>query len=148
MQHLRNDAGLTGKDLSARRGWHPAKTTRIQKGAVLPWDEDIRTWCAACGADDLMATAHAVDSMYMEWRRLYRNGTRKVQQDWNTARADPYLPGLCLQCAPGLFQTAGFATALMEQITRFQGAPDDVAEAVAARIAIPACPHPPFRNNL
>ncbi|MEL5958877.1 DUF5753 domain-containing protein [Streptomyces sp. CLV115] len=36
---------------------------------------------------------------------------------------------------PGFFQTLGFATALMEQITAFQSTPDDVTEAVAARIA-------------
>jgi hypothetical protein len=36
---------------------------------------------------------------------------------------------------PGFLQTPAFATALMQQITRFQGTPDDVAEAVAARVA-------------
>lgn len=36
---------------------------------------------------------------------------------------------------PGFLQTPAFATALMTQITRFQGTPDDVAEAVAARVA-------------
>ncbi|SCD39910.1 Helix-turn-helix domain-containing protein [Streptomyces sp. DvalAA-14] len=51
LQHLRKDAGLTGKERSARCGWHPAKTTRIQKGDALPSDADIRTWCTACGAD-------------------------------------------------------------------------------------------------
>jgi hypothetical protein len=140
LQHLRKDAGLTGKELSARCGWHPAKTTRIQKGAVLPSDADIRIWCAACGADDqaddLIATARAVDSMYMEWRRLHRNGMRQVQQDWyalheQTRHCRVYVSNV----PPGFLQTPAFATALMEQITRFQGTPDDVAEAVAARVA-------------
>ncbi|MEU2134981.1 helix-turn-helix transcriptional regulator [Streptomyces sp. NPDC018352] len=138
--YLRKDAGLTGKYLSARCGWHPAKTTRIQKGAVLPSDADIRAWCAACGADDqaddLIATARAVDSMYMEWRRLHRNGMRQVQQDWyalheQTRHCRVYVSTL----PPGFLQTPAFATALMKQITRFQGTPDDVAEAVAARVA-------------
>lgn len=88
LQHLRKDAGLTGKELSARCGWHPSKSTRIQKGNAPPSDTDIRMWCAACGADDqaddLIATARAVDSMYLEWRRLHQGGMRKVQQDWNT----------------------------------------------------------------
>ncbi|MDQ0798268.1 transcriptional regulator with XRE-family HTH domain [Streptomyces sp. B1I3] len=44
LTHLRKDAGLTGKELSARCGWHPAKTTRIQKGDAAPSDTDIRTW--------------------------------------------------------------------------------------------------------
>ncbi|NSL43650.1 helix-turn-helix transcriptional regulator [Streptomyces sp. 8P21H-1] len=140
LTHLRKDAGLTGKELSARCGWHPAKTTRIQKGAAAPSDADIRIWCAACGADDqaddLIATARAVDSMYMEWRRLHRNGMRQVQEDWlalheQTRHCRVYLSNV----PPGFLQTPAFATALMQQITRFQGTPDDVAEAVAARVA-------------
>ncbi|WP_327372358.1 Scr1 family TA system antitoxin-like transcriptional regulator [Streptomyces sp. NBC_01217] len=140
LTHLRKDAGLTGKELSARCGWHPAKTSRIQKGDALPSDADIRTWCAACGADDqaddLIATARAVDSMYMEWRRLHRNGMRQVQQDWYDLHAQTRICRVYLSnVPPGFLQTPVFATALMNQITRFQGTPDDVAEAVAARVA-------------
>jgi len=69
-----------------RCGWHPAKTIRIQKGGAPPSGADIRTWCATCGADDqaddLIDTARAVDSMYLEWRRLHRTGMRRVQEDW------------------------------------------------------------------
>ncbi|MER0443283.1 helix-turn-helix transcriptional regulator [Streptomyces sp. Edi4] len=140
LQHLRKDAGLTGKELSARCGWHPAKTTRIQKGDALPSDADIRTWCAACGADDqaqdLIATARAVDSMYMEWRRLHQGGMRQVQQDWYDLHEQTRICRVYLSnVPPGFLQTPAFATALMNQITRFQGTPDDVAEAVAARVA-------------
>ncbi len=140
LMYLRQDAGLTGKELSARCGWHPAKTTRIQKGAAAPSDADIRTWCAACGADDqaddLIATARAVDSMYMEWRRLHQGGMRQVQEDWyalheQTRHCRVYLSNV----PPGFLQTPAFATALMNQITVFQGTPNDVAEAVAARVA-------------
>ncbi|TRV74004.1 helix-turn-helix domain-containing protein [Streptomyces sp. 130] len=140
LQHLRKDAGLTGKDLSARCGWHPAKTTRIQKGDAPPSDADIRAWCAACGADDqaddLIATARAVDSMYLEWRRLHKDGMRKVQQDWNTLHEQTRVCRVYVSnVPPGFLQTPSFATALMEQITAFQGTPNDVAEAVAARVA-------------
>ncbi|MFE3143359.1 helix-turn-helix domain-containing protein [Streptomyces scopuliridis] len=140
LQHLRKDAGLTGKELSSRCGWHPAKTTRLQKGDAAPSDTDIRTWCAACGADDqaddLIATARAVDSMYMEWRRLHQGGMRKVQQDWYDLHDQTRICRVYLSnVPPGFLQTPAFATALMTQITRFQGTPDDVAEAVAARVA-------------
>ncbi|MFF3768526.1 Scr1 family TA system antitoxin-like transcriptional regulator [Streptomyces sp. NPDC001922] len=139
LQHLRKDAGLTGKELSARCGWHPAKTTRIQKGDAPPSDADIRTWCAACNADDqaedLIATARAVDSMNLEWRRLHRTGMRKVQQDENTLHERTRVCRVYVSnVPPGFFQPPGFATALMEQITEFQGTPNDVTEAVAARI--------------
>ncbi|MFD5748985.1 helix-turn-helix domain-containing protein [Streptomyces sp. NPDC127033] len=139
LQHLRKDTGLTGKDLSARCGWHPAKTTRIQKGAASPSDADIRTWCAACGADDqaddLIATARAVDSMYMEWRRLNQGGMRQVQEDWYSLHQQTRRRVYLSNVPPGFLQTPAFATALMNQITTFQGTPNDVAEAVAARIA-------------
>lgn len=73
--------------------------------------------------------------MYMEWRRLHRNGMRQVQEDWlalheQTRHCRVYLSNV----PPGFLQTPAFATALMNQITRFQGTPD-VAEAVAARVA-------------
>ncbi|MFC9930295.1 helix-turn-helix domain-containing protein [Streptomyces sp. NPDC127190] len=138
--HLRKDAGLSGKELSARCGWHPAKTTRIQKGETAPSDADIRAWCAACGAEDqvadLIATARAVDSMYVEWRRLQRDGMRKVQEDFYRLHEQAQLCRVYVSnVVPGFFQTPAYATALMETITDFQGTPNDVSEAVAARVA-------------
>jgi hypothetical protein len=141
LQHLRKDAGLTGKELSARCGWHPAKTTRLQKGEAPPSDADIRTWCTACGADDqaddLIATARAVDSMYLEWRRLHRTGMRKVQDDWyelheRTRICRAYLSNRAAGLLP---DTRPSPPPSMEQITAFQGTPNDVSEAVAARVA-------------
>lgn len=138
--HLRKDAGLTGRELSARCGWHPAKTTRIQKAEALPSDADIRAWCAACGAEgqaeDLIATSRAVDSMYLEWGRLHRTGMRRTQEDFyalheQTEVCRAYVSNVI----PGFLQTPAYATALMGAITGFQGTPDDVAEAVAARVA-------------
>ncbi|MDX3642469.1 helix-turn-helix transcriptional regulator [Streptomyces sp. MB09-02B] len=140
LQHLRQDAGLTGKELSARCGWHPAKTTRIQKADATPSDADIRAWCSACGAegqaDDLIASARAVDSMYVEWRRIHKNGMRKVQEDFYTLHEQAAVCRVYSSNAvPGFFQTTDFATALMQSITDFQGTPNDVSEAVAARLA-------------
>ncbi|WP_405980215.1 helix-turn-helix domain-containing protein [Streptomyces sp. NBC_00158] len=140
LSHLRRDAGLTGRELSARCDWHPAKTTRIQKGEVAPSDSDIRAWCAACGAEDqvadLIATSRAVDSMYQEWRRLHRNGLRRSQENAYAANAQASLQRVYVSnVVPGFLQTAAYATALLSSITRFQGTPDDVTEAVAARVA-------------
>ncbi|SFY41585.1 Helix-turn-helix domain-containing protein [Streptomyces atratus] len=142
LQHLRRDAGLTGKELSARCGWHPAKTTRIQKGEAPPSDADIRTWCAACGADDqtedLIATARAVDSMYLEWRRLHRNGMRTVQEGWYAMHEQTRVCRVYVSnVPPGFFQTPAFATALMGQITTFQGTPNDVAKPSPPRSPAP-----------
>ncbi|UED87185.1 helix-turn-helix domain-containing protein [Streptomyces profundus] len=140
LAHLRQDAGLTGRELSARCGWHPAKTTRIQKARITPSDADIRAWCTACDAEDhavdLIATARTVDSMYLDWRRLHRTGMRKTQEDFyglhqQTEVCRSYVSNV----VPGFLQTPAYATALMSAITSFQGTPDDVSEAVAARLA-------------
>ncbi|MFJ8209711.1 helix-turn-helix domain-containing protein [Streptomyces sp. NPDC096033] len=140
LQHLRKDAGLTGRELSARCGWHPAKTTRLQKGEIAASDADIRAWCAATDSDDqapdLIATARAVDSMYQEWRRLHRNGMRKAQEDWTDRHRQARVCRTYVSnVVPGYLQTPAYATALMHSITAFQGTPDDVTEAVAARVA-------------
>lgn len=140
LSHLRRDAGLTGDELSVRCGWHPAKTSRIQSGKAMPTDTDIRVWCTACSADDqaedLIAAARAVDSMYQEWRRLHRNGMRRVQDDVNASVAQAaHQRVYTSNVVPGFFQTPAYATALMHSITDFQGTPNDVTEAVAARVA-------------
>ncbi|MFJ1708533.1 DUF5753 domain-containing protein [Kitasatospora sp. NPDC088346] len=138
LRELMFDAGIDGKELSARCGWHPAKTSRILGGKSAPAEDDLRAWCTACGAPgqaaDLIASLRTVELMYLEWRRLHRTGMRQVQegtlalhQDTSVCRA--YVSNV----VPGFLQTAAYATALMRSITAFQGTPDDVADAVAAR---------------
>lgn len=60
---------------------------------------------------------------------------RQVQQEsltlhQRTAVCRAYVSNV----VPGILQTAAYATALMRSITEFQGTPDDVADAVAARL--------------
>ncbi|WP_431781019.1 helix-turn-helix domain-containing protein [Streptomyces chumphonensis] len=140
LAHLMRDAGVSGRELSSRCRWHPAKTSRILHAKAVPSDADIRAWCTACGADeqvdDLIAVARAVESMYMEWRRLHRHGMRRVQEDVLTRNAAARLcRAYTSNVIPGFFQTAPYAEALIHAITDFQGTPDDVTQAVAARLA-------------
>ncbi|WKK25905.1 helix-turn-helix transcriptional regulator [Streptomyces olivoreticuli] len=137
---IRKDAGITGEELSARCGWHAAKTSRIQSGKAAPTDADLRAWCAACGAEeqaaDLIATARAADSMYVEWRRRHRTGLRHAQEQLISGYEKTSLFRIYVSnVIPGFFQTPEYATALMQSITEFHGTPDDVAEAVPARMA-------------
>ncbi|MFC1419310.1 helix-turn-helix domain-containing protein [Streptacidiphilus cavernicola] len=140
LSDLRKDAGLTGRELALACGWHPSKVSRIQAAKVPVADADLRAWCAATGAGDqvadLIAASRAVESMYWEWRRQHQRGMRAAQEDGFTTlersqRCRVYVSNV----VPGFFQTAEYATALMRSITEFQGTPDDVAEAVEARVA-------------
>lgn len=142
-QHLRKDAGLTGRELSARCGWHPAKTTRIQKGEAPPSDADIRTWCTACGADD-QADDQADDLIATAPRgRLDVPGVAPPARQRDAARtggllravrADPDLPGLPVQRAAGIFPDTRLRDRADGTDQRLP-TPNDVSEAVAARVA-------------
>ena len=136
---IRKDARLTGDELSSRCAWHPAKTSRIQSGKSAPSENDIRTWCRVCDADaqvpDLIAALRAVESAYVEWRRLQRTGLRDLQESYvpqyEKTRAFRIY---CSVVVPGLLQTPEYARALLESVVDFQGIPNDVPEAVTARM--------------
>jgi hypothetical protein len=73
--------------------------------------------------------------MYMEWRRLQRTGLRHLQE----SRVELYertrlFRVYCSTVIPGLLQTPAYATALLESIARFHNTPNDVEEAVEARM--------------
>ena len=139
LRDLRLDARLSAQDLSAAAGWHKAKTSRIESAKQAPSEDDIRAWCRVCGADrdvpDLIAASRAADSMYIEWRRLNRAGMRNLQDVRRPLHERTRLyKAYCPSVIPGFLQTPGYATALLSAITAFRGIPDDVAQAVAARI--------------
>lgn len=139
LRDIRLDAELTGKALSAAAGWHEAKTSRIESAKQTPSDSDIRVWCQVCllpdQAVDLIAASRAADSMYQEWRRLHRTGMRRLQEARRTLyERTRVFKVYCSTVVPGFLQTRGYATALMSAITAFQGTPDDVEEAVRARM--------------
>ena len=140
LREIRLDAGLTGREIAARCGWHPAKTSRLEAAKAVPSDADIRAWCTACEATDripdLIAASRSADSMYIEWRRLQRGGLRRLQE----SRVPLYESTRLFRTysshvMPGFLQTPEYATALLSAITEFRGTPNDVAEAVEARMA-------------
>jgi transcriptional regulator with XRE-family HTH domain len=140
LKEIRLDAGLTGLDLAVRCGWHKAKSSRIENAKTPPSDADIRAWTHVCGAEDqaadLIAASRTAESMYMEWKRKQRTGLRRLQESYiplyeRTSHFRVYSSDV----VPGFLQTPGYATALLSAITDFRGIPNDVAEAVEARMA-------------
>lgn len=77
-REIRNDAGLSARALAAATGQHFTRVSKIEHGVQAPSDQDIRDWCRACGAEEqvpeLIATARAVQSAYLEFRRQARSG--------------------------------------------------------------------------
>ncbi|MFJ6610306.1 helix-turn-helix domain-containing protein [Streptomyces sp. NPDC091289] len=139
LAELRREAGLTGRELARRCGWHPSKSSRLENARTPPTAEDITAWCGACGArdraGDLIASLRAAEGMWTEWRRMERSGLRQAQVNRlplyeRTQRFRSYSSWL----VPGLLQTRSYTTAVLEAVQRRRGLVDDVAEAVDARI--------------
>jgi transcriptional regulator with XRE-family HTH domain len=151
LKELRADAGITGPELASRCGWSHPKTYRIEGARTPPSAADIRAWCEACGvpgqAADIIAQSRTAESMYVEWRRKARTGLKQLQSSYvplfkSTKLFRIYSPTM----VPGLLQTEGYAMGLMSTITKFRQIPDDVAEAVAARLERSRIIHEPGRR--
>jgi transcriptional regulator with XRE-family HTH domain len=140
LRELRLDAHLSARALSAEAGWHEAKTSRIESAKQAPSEDDIRVWCSVCGAPkqviDLIAASRATDSAYIEWRRLNRSGMKHLQENKRPLYERTTLFKVyCSTLVPGLVQTPGYAAALLSSISTFRETPNDVEDAVAARIS-------------
>jgi transcriptional regulator with XRE-family HTH domain len=142
LRDIRLAAGLTGQELAARAGWHGgSKVSKIEHGTRPPSAADVRTWCQVCGvpaerAGELLAEQRAVAGMWVTYQRLNRAGLRRAQESVRPAFEQAalirsYQPRII----PGLLQTAGYTTVMLEISRDRQGASrDDIADAVAERM--------------
>jgi transcriptional regulator with XRE-family HTH domain len=139
LREIRKDAGLTGRTLAGLIGGHFTKVSRIENGDQTPSAEYLRAWCAACRAEDqlpdLIATARAIESMYLEWRRQTRAGMKHLMLS-----SVPLYERTTLfriyehNIIPGLFQTAEYSAAMLSYFIEFLDVPDDLDAAVQARM--------------
>jgi transcriptional regulator with XRE-family HTH domain len=140
LRELRKDAGLTGRALAAATGQHYTRVSKIEHGVQPPTDRDIRDWCRACGADDqaadLIATLRAIESAYLEFRRQGRAGMKRVLGAHTVALYEQTTLFRIYEhnVIPGLFQTADYSAAMLSFWIDFLETPNDLDEAVAARI--------------
>ncbi|MGW6911264.1 helix-turn-helix domain-containing protein [Streptomyces sp. NPDC054940] len=139
LREIRKDAGISGRELAVRCGWSESKSSRIENAKTPPSDRDIRAWCRACAADDqapdLIAANRQSADAHVQWRRLQRSGLRRLQESTGdlyqqTKTFRVYVSDV----VPGFLQTPGYAAALLSSIADFRGTPDDVSDAVAARM--------------
>jgi transcriptional regulator with XRE-family HTH domain len=140
LREIRKDAGLSGRALAAATSQHFTRVSKIENGVQHPTDQDIRAWCAACSAEpqipDLIATARAVESAYLEFQRQARAGMRRVLGAHTTARYERTSTFRIYEhnVIPGLFQTAAYSAAMLSFWIRFLDVPNDIEAAVASRV--------------
>lgn len=140
LREIRRDAGVTGRELAAREGWHESKVSRIEHGRNKPSGDDIRAYCRHCSAgdqlNDLLASLHNIDAAYIEYRRMLSAGLKRGQQLYAKLEAEAKLirnheP----QIIPGLLQTAEYAEAKFRSVVEFFRLPNDIDEGVSRRMA-------------
>ncbi|MEV0361346.1 helix-turn-helix domain-containing protein [Nocardia fusca] len=139
LREIRRRAGVTGRELSRREGWHESKVSKIEYGRLRASDADIRAYCKHSGAEkeqaDLLATLHNIDSAYIEWRQKLGAGIRSEQQrilkvETESTLIRNYQP----RVVTGLLQTPEYAEAMLRWATEFYELPGDIGEAVEKRM--------------
>ncbi|MCX4582539.1 helix-turn-helix transcriptional regulator [Streptomyces sp. NBC_01481] len=140
LREIRKASGFrTARAFAARAGWSESKASRIENGVTTPSDDDLRQYAELCQVPetypDLLATAHNIEEMYVEWRRLQREGLRPVQEAHvplyeRTRHFRIYEPGVI----PGLLQTRDYARSIMSRIIGYWNIPDDTEDAVDVRL--------------
>jgi transcriptional regulator with XRE-family HTH domain len=140
LRELRRAAGLTGRALATATGQHFTRVSKIEHGVQPPSDRDIREWCLACRAEDqipdLIASQRTVESAYLEFRRQSQTGMKRVLGAHTVARYKRTTLFRIYEhnVIPGIFQTAQYSTAMLSFWIDFLGTPDDLNDAVAARM--------------
>jgi transcriptional regulator with XRE-family HTH domain len=138
LRRLREQAGLSGRDLAALIGISQSKVSRIESGAAIPTVPEVTSWATATSAADSAAEALRMltDAAYTEvhpWDDAMREQVHlqdSIQElENNTGLKLIYEPSV----VPGLLQTAEYARQLF---TMFEPpyAERDIPAVVAGRL--------------
>ncbi|GAB2452637.1 helix-turn-helix domain-containing protein [Nocardia tengchongensis] len=139
LREIRRRAGLSGRELARLEGWHESKVSKYEFGKLHASDAVIRAYCKHSDAEDqledLLATLHAVDSAYVEWKRLLGSSLKAGQERLQRIEAEArvirnYQPVI----VTGLLQTPEYAEVMLRWVGEFHQLPGDIDQAVAARM--------------
>jgi len=140
MREVRKDAGLSARELALLTGQHFTRVSKIENGTQVPTGKDIRSWCQACDAEeqvpDLIATARAVESAYVEFRRQARAGLKRVTGPHTMERYTGTTTFRIYEhnAVPGLFQTAAYCESMLSFWAEFLETGDRLQAVVADRM--------------
>jgi len=140
LREMRLTAGLSGRDLCGLTGWLPSKVSKIENGRRPPSREDIRQWCFHCRVPeqipDVLASLHAVNNLFVEWRRRERTGLAEgLVGSRPFFEATRHFRGYNSWMIPGVLQTPAYAKHVFSTIARRRGVHDDSDDALKLRMA-------------
>lgn len=138
LRRLREQAGLSGRQLAGQIGMSQSKVSRIESGAALPSIPEITGWTQAAGAskDTTRRVTALADDAYTEvdpWDTATRDRPH-LQDDIQEIEARSsailvYEPSV----VPGLLQTAEYARRVFAMFEPAYGE-DEIPAVVAARL--------------
>jgi transcriptional regulator with XRE-family HTH domain len=139
LREVRSAAGLSGRQLAGSLSWPPSKVSKLETGRQAPTDDDIRDWTQATGSESetqaLLASLHTLEVQHAEWQRILRTGLKPRQQElieWDQrTRLFRVFEATVI---PGMLQTAEYARARFAEGIRRLKLPNDINQAVAARV--------------
>jgi transcriptional regulator with XRE-family HTH domain len=139
LRELRQAADLTGRQLAEALSWPASKVSKLENGRQTPTDDDILAWTRQTGcegeAEALLATLHTLELQHAEWQRQIRTGLRPHQQEIAELDAKTrFFRAFESTFIPGLLQTAEYARARFAQSISVFKVPNDINEAVQARV--------------
>lgn len=139
LRELRQQADMSGRRLAESLAWPPSKVSKLENGRQTPTDDDIREWTTATGSEGeteaLLASLHTLEVQHAEWQRILRTGLKPRQQElieWD--QRTRLFRAFEATVIPGLLQTAEYARARFAEGIRRLKLPNDINEAVAARM--------------
>lgn len=139
LRELRQQAGLTGKQLAESLSWPASKVSKLENGRQTPTDDDIHAWTRATNSEReteaLLASLHTLEVQHAEWQRILKAGMLSHQMelsqtDQRTKLYRSFEPAVI----PGLLQTPEYARARFSQVVMVHQVPNDINEAVAKRM--------------
>lgn len=138
---LRREAtGVSGRDFARALGWNNSKVSKIERGRQTPSDADVVAWLTEVGAapEETEKFRDRLRSLRVEqigWRRQLREGHRaRQEQDLFEEAEATTIQAFDTAAVPGLLQTPDYARHILRSQAEFFGVPDDVDEAVQARM--------------
>jgi transcriptional regulator with XRE-family HTH domain len=139
LRELRTEAKLSGKQLAESLSWVGSKVSKIENGHQTPTDDDIRAWTAATNAKEqtvsLLAALHNLELQHAEWQRVLKAGMKSHQSTLSQIDEKTRLyRGFDNTLIPGLIQTPEYARARFAQVVMVHRVPNDINEAVKARM--------------
>jgi transcriptional regulator with XRE-family HTH domain len=144
LKRLRQAAMPSGSEMARRTGWVQPKVSRLETGAQLPTEDDLRTWAQHTGASSeqteaLLEMLFAASVEYTDYTHtadllaggaLARRQARIEATEAAATRIGEYQPAFI----PGLVQIPTYTRALLELpgSARSKGASDTELERIVA----------------